>query len=102
MTGAIPGKMFGRTKKVGRFGMNVEIISQDKEERGRKTMTDLGECRQLAEQKRWRLENSQTVTSPKPGTVAASLYTPEGPVALIFQNGKEVLGHWEEVYRKYA
>ena len=65
-------------------------------------MTDLGECRKLAEQRRWRIENSETVTSPRPGTVAVALFTPEGPVPLIFQNGKEVLGHWEMVYKKYA
>jgi hypothetical protein len=65
-------------------------------------MTDLGECRRLAEAKRWRLVDSSSVTSPRPGTLATSLHTPEGPVPLIFQNGKEVLGHWNEVYRKYA
>jgi hypothetical protein len=65
-------------------------------------MTDLGACRKLAEEKRWRLENSLSVTSPKPGTVAAALFTPEGPVPMIFMNGREVLGHWSEVARKYA
>ena len=72
------------------------------DEKREDAMTDLGEGRRLAEQKRWRLEDSRSVTSPRPGTVAASLYTPEGPVPLIFQNGKEVLGHWEMVSRKYA
>jgi hypothetical protein len=69
---------------------------------GEGIMTDLGACRKFAEEKRWRLENSQSVSSPKPGTVAASLITPEGPVPLIFLNGREVLGHWNEVVRKYA